>query len=231
MEGSWPAGHCRHAHPFPHRDCTAAVPPQPNSWKTQKHTRESEEVRTRVDTLLFLHNRAHKACAYLPREGQELSSKGGSSSSSTYSSMYIWSKERTGEGLIIKHDQFTRIYEILNAVYKNKKKGAGTFPSPIWKNTTHQNWRPYSTFHYVTHRAGMHTHTKPREFTRRENTWVTYPEQKRGSCDREVRSRCESCKYHLTWIMSSLCTAGYKPRIFCCYFWAVGTHVHTFSTD
>lgn len=70
LEGSWPAGHCRHAHPFPHRDCTAAVPPQPNSWKTQKRTRESEEVRTRVDTLFFLHNRAHKACAYLPRGGQ-----------------------------------------------------------------------------------------------------------------------------------------------------------------
>lgn len=122
LEGSWPAGHCRHAHPFPHRDCTAAVPPQPNSWKTQKHTRESEEEHTRVDTLFFLHNRAHKSCAYLPRGGQELSSKGGSSSSSMYSSMYIWSKERTGEGLIIKHDQFTRIYEILNAVNKNKKK-------------------------------------------------------------------------------------------------------------
>lgn len=42
--------------------------------------------------------------AYLPWEGQELSSKGGSSSSSMYSSMYIWSEEdkedKEDEGLI-----------------------------------------------------------------------------------------------------------------------------------
>lgn len=157
LEGSWPAGHCRHAHPFPHRDCTAAVPPQPNSWKTQKHTCESEEVCIRVDALFLLYNRAHKACAYLPREGQELSSKGGSSSSSMYSSMCIWSKDRTGQGLIVKHDQFTRIYEILNAV--NKKKGASIFPSLTRKNTTHQNWRPYNTFHYVTHTPRRHAHS------------------------------------------------------------------------
>lgn len=38
IEGSWPAGHCRHTHPSSHRHCTAAVPPQPSTWRTHTHT-------------------------------------------------------------------------------------------------------------------------------------------------------------------------------------------------
>lgn len=36
LDGSWPAGHCKHTHASPHRHCTTAVPPQPITWKMHK---------------------------------------------------------------------------------------------------------------------------------------------------------------------------------------------------
>lgn len=50
--GSWPAGHCRHTSPSFHRPCTAAVPPQPSTWRHArahtythlKHTQGPESV-------------------------------------------------------------------------------------------------------------------------------------------------------------------------------------------
>ena len=50
LEGSSPAGHWRHTHPSPHRHCTAAVPPQPNTWKTRAHKHTNTQTHTHTHT-------------------------------------------------------------------------------------------------------------------------------------------------------------------------------------
>lgn len=67
--GSWPAGHCKHTSPSFHRPCTAAVPPQPSTWRherTHTHAQGPESVEVGFITVV----RTHTATYVPPNQGQ-----------------------------------------------------------------------------------------------------------------------------------------------------------------